>query len=109
MPTYEYACQSCGNRYEMREGFDAPARQKCPKCGKLAMRVIFAPPIVFKGGGFYKTDSRGSAPTESASSTGTAKPSTEATTAADGHGHTHGAGGHTHGSTDGATEPAAAT
>ncbi|HEX5480580.1 MAG TPA: FmdB family zinc ribbon protein [Dehalococcoidia bacterium] len=59
MPTYEYACEGCGSRYEKRESFSAPARQKCPTCGKRANRVLQAPPIVFKGSGFYKTDSRG--------------------------------------------------
>jgi putative FmdB family regulatory protein len=61
VPTYVYACESCGQRYEKREGFDAPARQKCQHCGKTANRVLFAPPVVFKGSGFYKTDSRGTA------------------------------------------------
>jgi len=59
VPTYEYACESCGKRYEKREGFDAPPRQKCQHCGKTARRVLHAPPIVFKGSGFYKTDNRG--------------------------------------------------
>jgi putative FmdB family regulatory protein len=67
VPTYEYACDSCGKRYDKREGFDAPARQKCQHCGKPANRVLHAPPIVFKGSGFYKTDSRG---TSSASTDG---------------------------------------
>jgi putative FmdB family regulatory protein len=58
LPTYAYRCESCGNQYEKREGFSAPARQKCPNCGKQAQRVLFAPPIVFKGSGFYVTDSR---------------------------------------------------
>ncbi len=62
MPTYEYLCEGCAKLYEKREGFDAPARQKCPACGKRANRVLQAPPIVFKGGGFYKTDSRGASP-----------------------------------------------
>jgi putative FmdB family regulatory protein len=57
MPTYEYECPS-GHRYETREGFDAPATQKCIKCRKTARRILFAPPIVFKGSGFYVTDSR---------------------------------------------------
>ncbi|MEX2224968.1 MAG: FmdB family zinc ribbon protein [Dehalococcoidia bacterium] len=89
MPTYAYLCESCGDQYEKRETFSAPARQKCPKCGKAAQRVLFAPPIVFKGSGFYKTDSRGS---------GSDDTSTPAPTpaAADGHGHKHGAGGHSH-------------
>ena len=58
MPTYEYKCSSCGNQYETREGFDAPSRQPCPRCGATAKRVLFPPPVVFKGSGFYVTDSR---------------------------------------------------
>lgn len=59
MPIYEYRCDACGNRYEKRESFSAPSRQKCTNCGKVATRVLHPPPIVFKGTGFYKTDSRG--------------------------------------------------
>jgi putative FmdB family regulatory protein len=100
MPTYEYECES-GHRYEKREGFDAPSKQKCPTCKKLARRVIHAPPIVFKGSGFYATDSRGSSATaksedssegKSDSVDSAAKPAAKD----DGHGHTHGPGGHTH-------------
>jgi putative FmdB family regulatory protein len=58
VPTYEYRCADCQNRYETREGFDAPSLQACPRCGGRAKRVLFAPPIVFKGSGFYVTDSR---------------------------------------------------
>ncbi len=68
MPIYEYQCTKCSNQYEKREGFDAPAQQKCPSCRGKAQRVIHAPPIVFKGSGFYKTDSRGAPPSESESS-----------------------------------------
>ncbi len=84
MPTYEYLCEGCASRYEKREGFDAPARQKCPSCGKRANRVLHAPPIVFKGSGFYKTDSRGTSTAtaetgDAASATDT--PSTDSTPA----------------------------
>ena len=58
MPTYEYRCTSCDHRYELRQGFDAAPLQECPRCGAPAKRVIFPPPIVFKGKGFYATDSR---------------------------------------------------
>ncbi len=68
MPTYEYQCSKCSNNYDKREGFDAPPQQKCPKCGGKAQRVIQAPPIVFKGSGFYKTDSRKAPAAESESS-----------------------------------------
>ena len=84
MPLYEYSCESCGKRYEKREGFDAPARQKCQHCGKTANRVLHAPPIVFKGSGFYKTDSRGVA-----GATADSAPSSEPIAAASDHGHSH--------------------
>ena len=61
MPIYEYRCPDCEHEYEKREGFDAPAQQPCPSCGAIALRVLQAPPIVFKGSGFYITDSRASA------------------------------------------------
>ena len=91
MPTYEYMCAS-GHRYEKREGFDAPARQKCPKCRKDAQRLLSAPAVVFKGSGFYKTDSR----SDASSASDDAAPSTSPTPSSDGHGHSHGPGGHTH-------------
>lgn len=62
MPTYDYRCIDCQHEYEKREGFDAPALQKCPTCGGTARRVIHAPPVLFKGSGFYITDSRKSSP-----------------------------------------------
>jgi putative FmdB family regulatory protein len=57
VPTYAYRCPN-GHQYELREGFDAPSRQDCVTCGAPAKRVLFPPPIVFKGSGFYITDSR---------------------------------------------------
>ena len=89
MPTYEYRCADCANHYETREGFDAPSTQACPRCGGRAKRVLFAPPVVFKGSGFYVTDSRkngdsatiggaGSSDTSSSSSTSSTTESTPA-------------------------------
>jgi putative FmdB family regulatory protein len=74
VPVYEYLCSACSNRYDKRESFSAPARQKCPRCGKTSNRVLQAPPIVFKGSGFYATDSRGS----SKATTDPPAPATEA-------------------------------
>lgn len=58
MPKYDYRCTACGHVYEKREGFDAPAVQTCPLCEGQARRVLTAPAIVFKGSGWYITDSR---------------------------------------------------
>ena len=81
MPTYEYLCASCGERYDKREGFDAPARQKCQSCRKpTAQRVLHAPPVVFKGSGFYKTDSRGSSSAAASSTPAPATPAAPAVT-----------------------------
>jgi len=66
VPKYDYRC-SAGHRYEKREGFDAPAVQTCEVCGVEARRVLTPPAIVFKGSGWYVTDSRKSGSSESAS------------------------------------------
>jgi putative FmdB family regulatory protein len=57
VPKYDYRC-SAGHLYEKREGFDAPAEQECQVCGAQARRVLTPPAIVFKGSGWYITDSR---------------------------------------------------
>lgn len=60
MPTYEYLCESCGHRFEVLQHIaDAPLTT-CPNCSGHIHRVLFPAGIVFKGSGFYKTDSRGS-------------------------------------------------
>lgn len=59
MPTYEYHCPGCKATYELRQGFDAETTHICEECGKsTAKRVLHAPPVVFKGSGWYVTDSR---------------------------------------------------
>ena len=59
MPTYDYHCAKCKKTYELRESFSAPDRHKCQECGGgTAKRVLTAPTVVFKGSGWYSTDSR---------------------------------------------------
>ncbi|MCW2726898.1 MAG: putative regulatory protein [Frankiales bacterium] len=73
MPTYEYACTACGERLEAVQSFTDPALSECPACGG-ALRKVFSPVgVVFKGSGFYKTDSRSSSSGASSGSTGDAK------------------------------------
>lgn len=68
MPKYDYRC-GAGHQYEKREGFDAPPLQDCQVCGEPARRVLTPPAIVFKGSGWYKTDSRPSGSVTSSNGT----------------------------------------
>ena len=66
MPAYDYLCEA-GHRYEKREPFGSPPRQPCDQCGAMANRQFSAPTVVFKGKGWYATDSRGAAPASESS------------------------------------------
>ena len=69
MPTYEYMCKSCGDTFEVFQSFaDKPLRQH-EECGGEVQKVFHARGVVFKGSGFYATDSRRSS-TSAASSNG---------------------------------------
>lgn len=59
MPVYEYACTSCGERTEARQGFDDPPLEECPNCGGKLRKLYSPVGIVFKGSGFYSTDAKG--------------------------------------------------
>ena len=58
MPTYEYACTSCGHHTEAVQSFSDDPLTTCPECGGPLRKVYGAVGIVLKGSGFYKTDSR---------------------------------------------------
>src|SRR5215813_12961278 len=59
MPMYDYVCQSCGHRFEAWQKITDDPLEVCPECGSPVRRVLYPVGLVFKGGGFYKTDSRG--------------------------------------------------
>ena len=66
MPTYEYECGVCQFRFERKQSFDEEPVAMCPECQAKARRVIHSIPVIFKGSGFYITDSRkGKNPEES--------------------------------------------
>ncbi|MBV8154989.1 MAG: FmdB family transcriptional regulator [Candidatus Eremiobacteraeota bacterium] len=58
MPLYDYKCTKCGTVREVRHGFNETNTEPCAACGAAMARVFNPAPIVFKGSGFYKTDSR---------------------------------------------------
>ena len=61
MPTYEYACTTCGHRLEAVQSFSDDPLTECPECGAELRKVYSPVGIVLKGSGFYKTDSRAAA------------------------------------------------
>ncbi|MFC5830611.1 FmdB family zinc ribbon protein [Nonomuraea insulae] len=68
MPTYQYACNDCGEQLEVVQKFTDDALTVCPNCQGNLRKVFSAVGIVFKGSGFYRTDNRSSASTAAAAS-----------------------------------------
>ena len=58
MPTYEYLCNQCDHAFEVVQSFSDSAIEQCPKCDGRVRKVYNNDGVVFKGSGFYKTDSR---------------------------------------------------
>jgi len=58
MPIYEYECEKCSLRFEQKRQFNEDGSGFCPQCGREARRLFSPVPIIFKGSGFYVTDSR---------------------------------------------------
>ena len=68
MPLYDYQCRACHEVTEVRHGFRETHEGACPACGGELARVFNPAGIVFKGSGFYVTDSRKSSGSNGASS-----------------------------------------
>ena len=56
MPRYDYRCATCGHQFELRQSFNSPTVMDCVECGAPANRKIHAPPVIFKGSGWYVND-----------------------------------------------------
>ncbi|WP_205474047.1 FmdB family zinc ribbon protein [Nocardioides sp. SYSU D00038] len=65
MPTYQYRCTECGHAFEQVQSFSDDALTECPECSGRLRKLFNAVGVVFKGSGFYRTDSRGSGPDSS--------------------------------------------
>ncbi|MBW0275262.1 FmdB family transcriptional regulator [Nocardia sp. MH4] len=91
MPTYSYACTECDNRFDIVQSFSDDTLTECPQCSGKLRKLFNSVGIVFKGSGFYRTDSRGGASTasepakssaDSGSTNGSSSTSTSSTPAA---------------------------
>lgn len=58
MPIYDYHCDHCGHSFSQVQSYSDEPVAKCPNCGKRPRRLIAPAAVVFKGSGWYKTDSR---------------------------------------------------
>ncbi|QBJ97560.1 FmdB family transcriptional regulator [Rhodococcus sp. ABRD24] len=72
MPTYSYACTECDNRFDIVQSFSDDTLTVCPECSGKLRKLFNSVGIVFKGSGFYRTDSRGSGSGSGSGSGGTA-------------------------------------
>ena len=79
MPTYDYVCGSCNERFEIFHGMHADPLQECPKCGDSRLKRLIGggAGIIFRGSGFYANDSRAARKTDTPATT-TAAPAGDA-------------------------------
>ncbi|RFD23849.1 FmdB family transcriptional regulator [Mycobacterium uberis] len=73
MPTYSYECTECTNRFDVVQAFTDGALTTCDKCSGRLRKLFNAVGVVFKGSGFYRTDSRESDKKSSSSTNGSSK------------------------------------
>src|SRR3954471_14518229 len=86
MPTYQYACTDadCGNRFELVQSFTDPAASECPVCASPVRKVYGSVGVVFKGSGFYRTDSRArNGKAESGAAAATSSPASTSSSSSD--------------------------
>jgi putative FmdB family regulatory protein len=74
VPTYGYRCERCGHEFDVWQRMTDDAKADCPVCGSGGRRLFFPAGILFKGTGFYKTDSRKPASSSASSSSSTSSP-----------------------------------
>lgn len=77
MPTYQYLCTECGHAFEQFQSFNDDALTHCPECDGRLRKVFNAVGVVFKGSGFYRTDSRSGSSSSSGSSSGSSGSSSD--------------------------------
>ncbi|WP_375423428.1 FmdB family zinc ribbon protein [uncultured Friedmanniella sp.] len=77
MPTYQYRCTECGHDLEAVQKFTDAALTECPNCGGPLRKIYNAVGVVFKGSGFYRTDSRKPEGSDSGSGSGSGEGKSE--------------------------------
>lgn len=81
VPTYAYACSSCGHRFDIYQAFSDDPLTECPECGGALRKQFGNVGVVFKGSGFYRNDARGKSTDSSSSSSSSSSESSTSTSA----------------------------
>ncbi|AIJ26147.1 FmdB family regulatory protein [Amycolatopsis methanolica 239] len=79
VPTYQYACKECGHRFEAVQSFSDASLTECPECTGPLRKLYGAVGVIFKGSGFYRTDSRSSSSSSSSKSSTSSSSSSSST------------------------------
>ncbi len=88
MPTYSYACTECSNRFDVVQAFTDDALTTCEECNGRLRKIFGKVGVVFKGSGFYRTDSRDAGKTSSNGSSSAKATSTDSGSGGSGDGGT---------------------
>ncbi|WP_148571654.1 FmdB family zinc ribbon protein [Nocardioides caldifontis] len=83
MPTYQYSCTECGHFFEQFQSFSEESLTVCPECQGRLRKVFNAVGVVFKGSGFYRTDSRSDSGSTNTSNGSSSKPAASSTPSSD--------------------------
>jgi putative FmdB family regulatory protein len=83
VPTYSYACTECGNRFDAVQAFSDAALTTCSKCNGRLRKLFGNVGVVFKGSGFYRTDSREAAKSSSNGSAGSSESTSSSSSSSD--------------------------
>ena len=115
MPTYQYACTECDHAFEQVQSFSDASLTECPQCEGRLRKVYNAVGVVFKGSGFYRTDSRSGSSASSSGSSSTSSSdsgsssSSSSSTSGSSSGSTSTSGSSTSSSSSTSSAPAAAS
>ncbi|MGD9619755.1 MAG: FmdB family zinc ribbon protein [Mycolicibacterium sp.] len=81
MPTYSYACTECDNKFDVVQSFTDDSMTDCPSCEGRLRKLFGKVGVVFKGSGFYRTDSREAAKASNGATSGSAGKGAESSSA----------------------------
>lgn len=109
MPTYQYACTACEHRFEAVQSFSDASLTECPECAGRLRKLYGSVGVVFKGSGFYRTDSRSETKSAASSSADSKSSDSSSSSSSSSSGATKDSGSSSSGSSSGASSSGGTT